>query len=47
MVVAESIDGFVYSSKSGAYQDCRNNLTYTPKQGEVCKEYRKEQKENE
>ncbi len=44
IVVAESIDGFSYSSKSGSYQDYRGKLTYTPKHGEVCKEYRKEDK---
>ena len=41
IVVAESVNGFVYNSKGGAYEDYRNNLTYTPRQGEVCKEYLK------
>lgn len=41
ITVAESINGFYYSHKSGAYEDYRNNLTYTPRQGEVCKEYLK------
>lgn len=41
VVVAESINGFAYNSKGGAYEDYRNNLTYTPRQGEVCKEYLK------
>ena len=41
IVVAESINGFAYNSKGGAYEDYRNNLTYTPRQGEVCKEYLK------
>jgi hypothetical protein len=40
--VVESVDGFVYNSKGGAYEDYRSNLTYTPRQGEVCKEYLKE-----
>ena len=40
-VVAESTNGFAYNSKGGAYEDYRNNLTYTPRQGEVCKEYLK------
>jgi hypothetical protein len=40
--VVESVDGFVYNSKGGAYEDYRNNLTYTPRQGEVCKELLKE-----
>jgi hypothetical protein len=43
--VAESVDGFVYNSKGGAYEDYRNNLTYTPRQGEVCKELLKESKQ--
>lgn len=42
--VAESVNGFVYNSKGGAYEDYRNNLTYTPRQGEVCKELLKEGK---
>jgi hypothetical protein len=44
VTVAESADGFVYNSKGGAYEDSRNNLTYTPRQGEVCKELLKESK---
>lgn len=44
VVVAESVNGFSYNSKSGTYQDYRNKLTYTPRQGEVCKEYLKEVK---
>jgi hypothetical protein len=43
--VAESVDGFYYDSKGSAYKDYRNNLTYTPRQGEVCKEYLKESKQ--
>jgi len=42
--VAESVNGFAYNSKGGAYEDYRNNLTYTPRQGEVCKELLKESK---
>jgi hypothetical protein len=42
ITVAESVDGFVYNSKGGAYEDYRSNLTYTPRQGEVCKELLKE-----
>lgn len=41
IVVAESTNGFTYNSKGGAYEDYRNTLTYTPRQGEVCKEYLK------
>lgn len=41
IVVAESVNGFSYNSKSGTYQDYRNKLTYTPRQGEICKEYLK------
>lgn len=41
VIVAESVKGFVYNSKGSAYEDYRNNLTYTPRQGEVCKEYLK------
>lgn len=41
ITVAESTNGFSYNSKGGAYEDYRNNLTYTPRQGEVCKEYLK------
>jgi hypothetical protein len=42
VVVAESINGFYYEDKGNAYRDYRNNLTYTPRQGEVCKELLKE-----
>ncbi len=35
-VIAESVDGFSYNERSGTYIDYRNNITYTPKQGEVC-----------
>ena len=42
VVVAESINGFYY--EGNAYGDYRNNLTYTPRQGEVCKELLKESK---
>jgi Kef-type K+ transport system membrane component KefB len=38
VTVAESINGFYYEDKGNAYRDYRNNLTYTPRQGEVCKE---------
>jgi len=38
VTVAESINGFYYDSRGSAYEDHRNNLTYTPRQGEVCKE---------
>lgn len=36
--VAESIDGFYFYSKSGTYEDYKGKSTYTPRQGEVCKE---------
>lgn len=42
VIVAESINGFYYEDKGNAYRDYRNNLTYTPRQGEVCKELLKE-----
>lgn len=42
VVVAESINGFYYEDRGNAYRDYRNNLTYTPRQGEVCKELLKE-----
>ena len=41
VTVAESINGFIYRDKSGTYEDYRGGLTYTPRQGEVCKEYLK------
>jgi hypothetical protein len=44
VVVAESINGFYYQYKANAYRDHRNNLTYTPRRGEVCKELLKESK---
>ena len=39
--VAESIDGFYFYNKSGTYEDYKGKSTYTPRQGEVCKEYLK------
>lgn len=39
--VAESSNGFAFNSKSGTYEDYRSSLTYTPRQGEVCKQYLK------
>ena len=44
VVVAESINGFYYEYNANAYRDQRSNLTYTPRQGEVCKELLKEVK---
>ena len=41
VTVAESVNGFSYRDKSGTYEDYRGALTYTPRQGEVCKEYLK------
>lgn len=41
VVVVESTNGFSYHTKSGTYRDNVNGLTYTPRQGEVCKEYLK------
>lgn len=40
-IVVESVNGFIYNSNSGTYEDVRSRLTYTPKQGEVCREYLK------
>lgn len=44
VTVAESINGFAFNSKSGTYEDYRSSLTYTPRQGEACKQYLKENK---
>jgi len=44
VIVAESINGFAYDSRGGTYEDYRSNLTYTARQGEVCKELLKENK---
>jgi energy-coupling factor transporter transmembrane protein EcfT len=35
-IVGESFDGFSYNKRSGTYIDYRNNITYTPRQGEMC-----------
>lgn len=39
--VAESRDGFVFNSRSGTYEEFGGNMTYTPKQGATCEEFRK------
>ena len=41
VTVAESVDGFAFNSKSGTYEDYHSSLTYTPRQGEACKQYLK------
>lgn len=42
IIVAESVDGFRYSYTSGTYSEYGGNSTYTPRQGEVCRQYLKE-----